>query len=122
MLTDWLGQLRDPNCVNLQVRSTNSYLDLIDVRDAARAYLLLGQDDTASGIYNLGSGKITRSGDVLQAILTLFDRTVSVVEGSSLEQWNAIADIQKLSALGWETEFGYPETIAAMISNPKRSK
>ena len=116
MLTDWLNQLVDPNCSELQVRSTNSYLDLIDVRDAAEAYLIMAESP-ATGIFNLGSGNISKSGDVLQAILELVGRHPKVTTQSEDERWNAIADISKLKSLGWEPKHSYRQTISSMISS-----
>lgn len=121
MLTDWLSQLATPGCVELKVKSTNSYLDIIDVRDAAVAYRLLGQGRFPDGIYNLGSGRISKSGDVLQAILKHLGRTVRVVEHSSVEQWNAIADIRKLRLLGWNPRRSYHDAIASMIATANRA-
>lgn len=115
MLTDWLDQLSDPECLQLRVKSTNSYLDMVDVRDAVEAYELLATDETASGVYNLGSGRISRSGEVLQAILDVMDRQVDVVEESADERWNPIADIQQLKSIGWSPSRDYRDSIRAMV-------
>ena len=116
MLTDWLNQLADPNCTQLRVRSTNSYLDLVDVRDAARAYRLLA-DSPATGIFNLGSGEISKSGDVLAAILETLDRQPTVIVDSDEERWNAIADITKIGSLGWQPSISYPQTVRSMLTS-----
>lgn len=116
MLTDWLDQLFATNCTKIAVRSTRSHLDLIDVRDAAFAYLRLAADENAAGVYNLGSGQISVSGDVLETLLALSGRQVAVEAQSKTEQWNAIADIGKLQSLNWNPQTHYRETIASMIS------
>ena len=116
MLTDWLGQVRDPQSRMIEVRCDNSYLDLIDVRDAARGYSLVAQKGDPGGIYNMGSGKITKSGDVLGAILELVPREFQVKVGSTEEQWNPIADISKLQSLGWSPTTNYETTIRDMLS------
>ena len=117
MLTDWLNQLADPDCTELTVRSTNSYLDLIDVRDAALAYMMLAKNDAATGVFNLGSGQISKSGDVLEAILALIGRRPAVITQTEDERWNAIADISKLKSLGWGPKHSYQQTISSMISS-----
>jgi GDP-4-dehydro-6-deoxy-D-mannose reductase len=116
MLTEWLEQLQNPDTTELRVRCTNSYLDLVDVRDAALAYRLLASKGSAGDIYNLGSGRISKSGDVLRVILSQSTREITVIEQSAKEQWNAIADISKLSSLGWEPQTEYTDTIYDMMS------
>jgi len=115
MLTDWLEQLVDETKSQLNVRCRNSFLDLIDVRDAAEAYRMLGEKGEAGGIYNLGSGKIHRSGDVLESILAMIERKIKVVERTAEEQWNAIANISRLKSLGWQPHRCYDQTISDML-------
>ena len=115
MLTDWLEQF-GPDCAEISVRSTNSFLDLVDVRDAARAYYLLASKSIAVDICNLGSGKISRSRDVLNALLAKQDGPIEVIVQSDDEKWNAIADTSILNLLGWKTQIDYEQTISDMMS------
>ena len=116
MLTDWLEQLLDPATSELQVRSTNSYLDMVDVRDAARAYEKLATQGLAGEIYNLGSGRTSNSGQVLRDLLSLVNRDLDVVAKSNDERWNTIAEISKLSSLGWEATTSYTQTLSDMLA------
>ena len=116
MLTDWLEQLHEPSCSELQVRNTNSFLDLVDVRDAARAYHLLATVPSAETIYNLGSGRISKSGDVLGTILKHVERDITVVARSTEEQWNPIADMSRLQSLGWQPTIEYSQTVRDMLA------
>lgn len=115
MLTDWLDQLADKNITQINVRSTNSHLDLVDVRDATQAYQLLATSGKNGETYNLGSGRIANSGDVLRVILSMADRKLKVVAGSEEERWNAIADVSKLNSLGWSPRIEPPQTIGDML-------
>ncbi len=115
MLTDWLAQLGEASNHVLHVRCLNSYLDLIDVRDASRAYRLLAERGISGEIYNLGSGIIRRSGDVLDTIIAMMGRKFRIIEASTAEQWNAIANIQKLRSLGWRPNLDYERSLADMI-------
>ena len=115
MLTDWLGQLEDPGLRELKVRSTNSHLDLVDVRDAAVAYRLVAMQGVAGKVYNLGSGKISRSGDILQVILSNLHREIEVVTAAADERWNAIARIGRLSSLGWNPQTRCEQTVRDMM-------
>lgn len=116
MLTDWLEQLQVPSCSELQVRNTNSFLDLVDVRDAARAYRLLATVPSSEIIYNLGSGRISKSGDVLDTILAEVEREFTVVARSTEEQWNPIADMSRLQSLGWQPTIEYSQTVRDMLA------
>jgi len=115
MLTDWLEQLADPMLQELHVRSTNSYLDLVDVRDAAVAYRTLAERGAVGRVYNLGSGRISRSGDVLTAILEDIGRQPDIVVRSIEERWNTIADVTRLADLGWLPKIEYLETVRDML-------
>lgn len=115
MLTDWFEQIVKESNRVLHVRCLNSYLDLIDVRDASRAYRLLAECGTSGEIYNLGSGIIRRSGDVLDTILAKMGRKFRIIEASTAEQWNAIANIQKLRSLGWRPTLDYQQSLADMM-------
>lgn len=117
MLTDWLEQLSDPEVREIQVRSTNSYLDMIDVRDAAVAYRLLATKGQSGEIYNLGSGNISNSGVVLKDILSIVERDVSVNAASNDERWNAIADNAKLCSIGWNPKIEYSQSVRDMLAS-----
>jgi GDP-4-dehydro-6-deoxy-D-mannose reductase len=121
MLTDWLAQI-GPDCPEIKVRSTNSYLDLVDVRDAARAYYLLANKETSVGVCNLGSGRISRSGDVLDALLAQVNHPINIAVESDREQWNAIADTSVLNSLNWKTKINYEQTISDMLSYQTASR
>lgn len=119
MLTDWLEQLVDPKTQELHVRSTNSHLDMVDVRDAARAYEKLASSDQSGEIFNLGSGRVSNSGEVLKDLLRLADRDLAVIAKSDEERWNTIADISKLNSLGWEAATPYTTTLRDMLDSYK---
>lgn len=115
MLTDWLEQLGDPQLTQVKVRSTNSFLDLVDVRDAAEAYVMLSEVGKVAQTYNLGSGRVSNSGEVLRDILAMVDRPIEVVSNSDEERWNTIADVTKLQSLGWDASITYQETVRDMF-------
>ena len=115
MLTDWIAQI-GPAATEIKVRSTRSYLDLVDVRDAARAYYLLAAAKPTVDVCNLGSGRISRSGDVLTTLLEQVGPAIDIVVESEHEQWNAIADISRLQSLGWTAQIDYRQSISDMLS------
>ena len=115
MLTDWLEQLDNEKATEIKVRSTNSFLDMVDVRDAARAYEILATRGEVGSIYNLGSGRVSNSGEVLREFLSMFDQELDVVANSNDERWNTIADISKLRSLGWSPEIEIKQTLRDML-------
>ena len=114
MLSDWFEQLTDTGLPRVTVKCLNSFLDMVDVRDAAQAYLLLAEAGVTGEVYNLGSGKVSRSGDVLEMLMACLKRRVAVTELRDEHQWNAIADIGRLSALGWRPKIDIERTLADM--------
>lgn len=118
MLTDWIDQIV-PGCTELSVRSTNSFLDLVDVRDAAEAYYLLATTQSCPTLCNLGSGQAVRSGDVLDALRELVGYPLSVRVMSEQPHWNPIADISILKSLDWQPRIHYEQSICDMMASQR---
>ncbi len=88
--------------------------DFIDVRDCARALVLLARKGTAGETYNVASGVETTIASVLETVLeqlSLKDR----VQVSSRESSNAIrrhfASVARLSSLGFTPEWPMAESL-----------
>ncbi len=64
----------------IRVVTLDSHNDLSDVRDVVRAYRVLLATPHTRGIYNVGSGRNVRSGDVFQQLVELTGRQSGVVE------------------------------------------
>jgi GDP-4-dehydro-6-deoxy-D-mannose reductase len=114
MLSDWVEQLARSPADRLVVKSQDSFLDLVDVRDAAAAYVRVFEAGSTGAVYNLGSGQARRSGDVLQMLLDAAGKHPSIQELSPGQRWNPIANSHRLQALGWRPQTPLTRTVADM--------
>ena len=116
MLPEWAEQFACPGNEPIRVITLDSYLDLSDVRDVVRAYDLLIKQG-GRGIYNVGSGVCTRSGDVFQQLLDLTGRTREVVESRPGLRQHAVADPSRLAAdTSWRPRIPLRQTVADTLA------
>lgn len=80
--------------------------DFIDVRDLARALLLLARRGEPGETYNVGSGRETRIRDLLAVLIRISGLDVQVVEGNLVTAGVArqVAEVSRLVRLGFEVE------------------
>jgi UDP-glucose 4-epimerase len=94
--------------------------DFVYVRDVICALLLVSQDEFAKGqTYNVASGKYTKISDVVYKMLELIGFHPNVVfTGSSWkgDVKNLIADISKISSIGFEPQYNLENGLKQMIS------
>lgn len=94
--------------------------DFIDVRDVARALVVLVHDGTPGETYNVASGVETAIADVLALTLETanLSRTVTTVGGyeRAADISRAYADITKLQQCGFEPAFPLRATIADLLA------
>ena len=97
--------------------------DFIDVRDAARAYLILLRQGIAGEVYNIGSGQAFSISEILHKAVSLarshtklFTKTNNELFFNENTLSNMIcADVTKLSALGFKPQFSIDDTIHDVI-------
>jgi GDP-4-dehydro-6-deoxy-D-mannose reductase len=113
MLPEWSKQFADPNRPTVKVLRLNAFIDLCDVRDVVRAYRLLVAHGQSGGVYNVGSGRQLRSGDVLVELVRLADPARRIEELDPSPKQDPIADIGRLiAATGWRPEIAWQQTVA----------
>ena len=101
MLAQWCWQLAAGQ-QRLVVRNRNTWLDLLDVRDAARAYRAVMLQGSPGLVYNVGAGTAVCSGWVLKLLLQRAGARVSVEETSPGLRRNPVADTSRLARhTGW---------------------
>jgi nucleoside-diphosphate-sugar epimerase len=89
----------------IEFGNLTSRRDFIDVADAVKYYELIMNYGASSQIYNVGSGKSIKIGDLIKKIFDEFDLDISIIEVKT--KYNSInldiddiyADIKKLKAL-----------------------
>jgi len=113
MLPEWARQFANPARPPVKVLRLNAYIDLSDVRDVVRAYRLLVAHGATGGVYNVGTGRSLRSGDVLAELARLADPARVIEEVDSAPKQDPIADIDRLiAATGWRPEIAWQQTVA----------
>jgi GDP-4-dehydro-6-deoxy-D-mannose reductase len=105
--------------------------DFCDVRDVARAYVMLAQKGMPSEAYNVGSGRAVTLKTILDILISFSSRRIQVTQDPQRTRANDVkeeyANIDKLvSHTGWSPEYDLTTTlrdlyeywIAALKSEP----
>lgn len=99
----------------LEVGNLTSTRDMIDVRDTAKAVILLCEKGEAGEAYNVGSGVETFISDILQQSLTIAGLKdvveVTAAAHRKVDLPRHFADIQKLQALGWQPQKSLTDSL-----------
>ncbi len=104
----------------LTVGNLEGKRDLTDVRDMVRAYSLLLELGASGDVYNAGSGKSYRTGDLLELLLSYTTAEVKVELDKQLLRPNDIPELRcdnkKLVTLTeWDNEFTIEESLKDML-------
>jgi GDP-4-dehydro-6-deoxy-D-mannose reductase len=111
MLPEWAEQFAGP-ATSRSVSTLDSYNDLSDVRDIVRAYRGLLQSPHTRGVYNVGSGRNVRSGDIFDRLVQLTGRQSGVVERQPGRRQHPIADCTRIAAdTGWSPRIPLDQTL-----------
>ena len=111
MLPEWCSQLARGESP-LQIQTMDSHFDLSDVRDVVRSYRLLALSGVAGEIYNVGSGRSIRSGDVFELLQRIVGKSLDSIETAHSKRQHPIADIRKLTRdTGWLPKTPLEETV-----------
>lgn len=110
--------LREPV---IRVGNLSAKRDFTDVRDVVRAYSLLAQKGEAGETYNVGQGKSYVIQDILDMILSLSNKKITVeIDPAKLRPVDVPeirADISKLAdATGWQPEIALENTISETLN------
>ncbi len=117
MLPEWAQQFAVPSDLPIQVVTLDSHVDLSDVRDVVRAYRLLMARVTTHPIYNVGSGKAVRSGDVFDLLVRLSGQTRGAVERSPGFRQHPVADVSRLVVdTQWTPQIPLEQTVADTLA------
>jgi len=108
---------------NLTIGDTSQVRDFIDVRDAAKAYILLLKRGKVGEIYNIGTGHAVSVKEVLDRAIAcsgsgkyidVTSNSQLFVEKNSLSK-SMCADITKLVALGFQPTMTLDDTIRDIL-------
>jgi len=112
------ARLREPT---LMVGNLEARRDIMDVRDTARAYEALASAGRAGAVYNICSGVAHRVGDLLERLLGLAQRRVSVRQDPDRLRPSdnplVLGDHARLTAdTGWRPEIPVETTLADLLA------
>ena len=96
--------------------------DMTDVRDVVRAYFALLERGHCGEVYNVGSGRETRLGDILEGLLEAAGVRALVVTDEKRvrrgEQRRACADVRKIRRdTGWSPSIPLSRTLVDMLDD-----
>jgi GDP-4-dehydro-6-deoxy-D-mannose reductase len=97
--------------------------DFVDVRDAARAYLLVAEHPDAYGkVWNVGRGEGTSIGDLLERLLRLAGVTPSVETDTArlraVDVPEMVADVGALTRLvSWRPEIALDQSLVDLLQS-----
>jgi len=103
----------------LSVGNLDSIRDIIDVRDAVEAFWLIAEKGTPGEVYNLCSGVGYRIGDLLDKLVSMSRKTISVLQDSvevrAKEDQLQIGDNSKLCSLDWRPLIPIEKTLSDVL-------
>lgn len=117
ILPEWARQFAERR-PQINVRALETTLDLMDIRDSARAMTLFanhlqGSDSTVGQCFNIGVGERHSGGEIIKALCQAADYEPVVVQSSPGLRRNPIADVRRLrKAIDFEPRFPLEKTVA----------
>jgi GDP-4-dehydro-6-deoxy-D-mannose reductase len=121
MLPEWAVQFARGGEGPIEVRSLDVRIDMLDVRDAVRAFRLVALHGASAATYNVGSGRGIGSGEVYEALRRAagVDRPVRQLRPG--RRYEPIADVGRLLKLGpWSPEVPLERTVADVLDDWRR--
>jgi GDP-4-dehydro-6-deoxy-D-mannose reductase len=102
----------------LEVGDLESTRDFIDVRDAARALVILGSSGSPAEVYNVSVGKETKVGLVLETLIRLAkvqDLSVSRGYKGTSPISRHLADTSRLRHLGFAEQYDLSQSLTDLL-------
>jgi len=104
----------------LQVGNLAAIRDILDVKDVVRAYTVVMKHGVVGEVYNIGSGVGVSMQSVLDQLVQLANKPITITKDPDRLRPADIpelrADIQKLTALGWQPEISLQETLQRIVT------
>ena len=103
----------------IKVGNVDPTRDFLHIKDCVGGFLAIG--DRGTGIYNIGTGKEITIKSAVEKIRDRIDPKIAIVSDESrirtgkVEIPRMMADISKLSSLGWKPKFSFEEGLAETI-------
>lgn len=115
-----VAHFRDKKSI-LELGNIDIYRDFSDVRDVARAYLLLCESSLVHDVINIASGHIYSLREMITMAEEASGHRLDITINPAFVRANEIerlgGDNSRLRALGWSNAFEMKETIAWMLAH-----
>lgn len=103
----------------IAVGNLEAVRDMVDVRDAAKAFWLLAEKGVSGEMYNLCSGEGHSIREVLERLIALSGRSIPVVRDPAkyrpIDSPVLVGDNSKLRRLGWKPNIPLDKTLADIL-------
>ena len=104
----------------IRVGNLEAVRDFFDVEDAVRAYKLLLEKGRSGEVYNLASGQAVKISEILDKLLTLSNKKISIEQDPERMRLSDIAysvgSFQKIKdELGWQPTVSLDETLRRVL-------
>ncbi len=110
----------------LLVGNLDAIRDFTDVRDAARAYILLMQHGQSGEVYNVGSGQGVEVRELLDQLRDQAKTAIMVEQDPSrlrpVDVPVFTANIARLQSLGWQPEIPLSQTLADILEYERKQQ
>lgn len=117
MLPEWVKQVVGSQEGPIQIHTRDALIDLLDVRDVVCAYEMLAEGGSCGAVYNVGSGKALRTGNLIDRLLEMADVEREVVETRPGFKQDPVADITQLEKdTAWRPVFTIDHTLSDTLA------
>ena len=117
MLPEWIEQIVGSDTDPIRIHTRDALIDLLDVRDVVCAYELLAETGTCGTVYNVGSGKVSRTGDLIDRLLEMAKVDREVIETRPGLKQDPIADITRIEKdTAWRPVFTVDHTLSDTLA------
>ena len=125
VIADFASQIaaaeKDPQINSLAVGNLSAARDFTAVDDIVQAYILLMAQGEKGEIYNLGRGEAITIQTVLDRLLALSQKKLTVTIDQSkfrpIDNPYICADTSKINALGWQAKIPLEQTLAEILQD-----
>jgi GDP-4-dehydro-6-deoxy-D-mannose reductase len=108
----------------LHVGNLEGIRDFTSADDMVKAYILLMEKGVVGEVYNIGSGKGWKMNDVVEMLLSLANKPITVEADPQrfrpLDVPKLIADNKKMVALGWQPTIDIKPTLQEVLEEGRK--
>lgn len=105
----------------LRLSSRSEQRDLLDVRDAIRAYEVVMENGVSGEVYPMASGVMVTLGELADQVTALASCALAWEVGQSNAPSPSSADTSKLAKLGWRPSIPLAQSLADTLDHMRQS-